>query len=103
MRTTIDIPEDILRRAKADAALKGISLKEWMTRAVRAALREPAKMVSEGASTYTAEEQAVGADCIFPLIRGEGGPAFRDLTPERVHEILEGEEADRAGDGADPR
>jgi molybdopterin biosynthesis enzyme MoaB len=102
MRTTIDVPEDLLRRAKAEAALKGMSLKEWMTRAVRAALREPAQVVSEGTSTYTAEEQAVGADCVFPLIRGEGGPALRDLPPERVHEILEKEEADRAGDAADP-
>lgn len=92
-----------MRRAKADAALRGLSLKEWMTRAVRAALSEPSRVVSERAPAYEAEEQDLGEGVVLPLIRGEGGPALRDLTPERIHEILEGEEAERAGGREDPR
>ncbi|MFO7769236.1 MAG: hypothetical protein R6W82_09835 [bacterium] len=91
-----------MRRAKADAALKGLSLKEWMTRAVQAALREPTRVVSEQSPSCAAEAQVIEEGCVLPLIRGAGGPALRDLTPERVHEILEGEEAERAGGRQDP-
>jgi len=101
MRTTLDIPEDLLRRAKAEAALRGMSLKSYVTEAIRAALQEgPAVSVRETAPAYGSEEQVLGDDCVFPLIRGEGGPALHDLTPERVHEILEAEEVDRALDRA---
>ncbi len=96
MRTTVDIPEDLLRRAKAEAALQGRSLKDFVTEAIRAALRAPPG-VAENESGY-GDEQAVGEDCVFPLIRGPGGPALRDLTPERVHEILEEEEVERVVD-----
>ena len=34
MRTTVDIPDRLLRRAKAAAALKGKSLKAFLTKAV---------------------------------------------------------------------
>lgn len=34
MRTTVDIPEHLLRRAKAAAALEGKSLKAFLTEAV---------------------------------------------------------------------
>ncbi len=103
MRTTVDIPEDLLRRAKAEAALRGSSLKDFVTEAIRAALRERSEHVAEGEPAYGVE-QVVGEDCVFPLIRGAGGPALRDLTPERIHEILEEEEVERAVDRvADPR
>ena len=104
MRTTIDIPEDLLRRAKAEAALRGMSLKDYVTEAIRAALRAHPDEVAEAAPAYGDDEQVLGEACVFPLIRGEGGPALRDLTPERVHEILEEEEVERALDRvADPR
>ena len=41
MRTTIELPPDVLRRAKARAAEQGESLKHWFTRAVSAALGTP--------------------------------------------------------------
>lgn len=92
MRTTLDIPENLLRRAKAEAALRGLSLKSYVTEAIRAALQGETRTVAEQPPAYGADQQAFAADCVFPLIRGEGGPALRDLTPERVHEILEEEE-----------
>ena len=100
MRTTVDIPEDLLRRAKAAAALRGSSLKDFVTDAIRQALRTPADVVAEGEPAY-GDEQVVGEDCVFPLIRGAAGPALRDLTPERVHEILEEEEVGRVVDRVD--
>lgn len=94
MRTTIDVPEDLLRRAKAEAALRGITLMEYVTEAIRAALG--GAHVAETAPVYTTDDRLVLEDgCVFPLIRGAAGPALGDLTPERVHEILEQEEIDR--------
>ena len=94
MRTTIDIPEDLLRRAKAEAALRGITLKEYVNEAIRGALR--GAHVAEVEPVYADDDRLVlEEDCVFPLIRGHGGPALRDLTPEKVHEILEQEEIDR--------
>lgn len=38
MRTTIELPEDLLRRAKAKAAMQGISLKELFVKGLRLVL-----------------------------------------------------------------
>ena len=98
MRTTLDIPEDLLRRAKAEAALRGMSLKSYVTEALRAALHGQPRLVAESEPAYGVDRQVLADDCVFPVIRGAGGPALRDLTPERVHAILEEEEVDRALD-----
>ena len=94
MRTTLDIPEDVLRKAKSEAALRGIPLKDYVTEAIRAALQDDTVAVAESGPDYGSDEQVLADDCVFPLIRGAGGPVLRDLTPERVHEILEEEEVD---------
>ena len=39
MRTTIDLPEDLLRRAKATAALRGVKLKDLVARLLEDGLR----------------------------------------------------------------
>ncbi|MFQ5743645.1 MAG: hypothetical protein ACE5HV_08670 [Acidobacteriota bacterium] len=98
MRTTLDIPQDLLRKAKAEAALRGIPLKDYVAEAIRAALQRDPGSVAESGPDYGANRQVLADDCVFPLIRGEGGPALRDLTPERVHQILEEEEVERALD-----
>ncbi len=38
MRTTLDLPDDLFREANIHAAVKGISLKELFTEALRKAL-----------------------------------------------------------------
>ena len=43
MRTTIDIPEDLFRRAKATAALDGGTLKDLVTEALRMYLDRDSK------------------------------------------------------------
>lgn len=35
MKTTIEMPEDLFRRAKAVAALQGLSMKDWLTNLLR--------------------------------------------------------------------
>jgi len=50
-----NLPEDLVRRAKACAAWQGISLKEFIVRAVRQAL-EPAERAAAGAFLVTASQ-----------------------------------------------
>lgn len=103
MRTTVDIPESVLRRAKAEAALRGMKLKDFVTQALRAALEGGERRVAERAPEYgSAERQQMGNGCVFPLIRGADGPELRDLTPERVRAILEEEDVERARRPTDP-
>lgn len=103
MRTTVDIPEDVLRRAKAEAALRGMKLKDFVTEALRLALGEGGGRVAERAPEYPeADRQVLAEDCVFPLVRNADGPELRDLTPERVHQILEEEEVERALEPGDP-
>lgn len=42
MKTTIEIPDDLFRRAKAVAALQGLSMKEWLTNLLRREIDAPA-------------------------------------------------------------
>ncbi|MCK9389102.1 MAG: hypothetical protein M0Q22_12030 [Sulfuritalea sp.] len=35
MKTTIELPDDLFRRAKATAALHGLSMKDWLTNLLR--------------------------------------------------------------------
>jgi hypothetical protein len=41
MKTTVEIPEQLFRQAKARAALEGISLREFLMRGLRMALQSP--------------------------------------------------------------
>lgn len=43
MRTTLDLPDTLLRQLKAKAALEGTTLKELMRRLVERGLREPSE------------------------------------------------------------
>jgi hypothetical protein len=42
MRTTIDVPDELFRRAKQAAAAEGVSLREVMVRALSGHLERPA-------------------------------------------------------------
>ncbi|HEY8991063.1 MAG TPA: hypothetical protein VIM46_03735 [Luteolibacter sp.] len=43
MKTTIDLPDPLFRRAKATASERGISLKSFITNAVEQSLNAPAR------------------------------------------------------------
>lgn len=47
MRTTLDLPDPLLREVKARAAMEGIKLKEYFARLVEAALQRPSFAASE--------------------------------------------------------
>jgi len=103
MRTTVDIPGSVLRRAKAEAALRGMKLKDFVTEALRAALRGDFA-VRETSPIYGKEaEERISDDCRFPVIRGEGGAGLRDATGDTLNRLLEDEDAERSLRGADSR
>jgi hypothetical protein len=43
VKTTVDIDDQLLRRAKSHAAARGITLKQFLTEAIAARLRRPPK------------------------------------------------------------
>jgi hypothetical protein len=90
MRTTIDIPADLLRQVKAQAALRGVRLKDYVADALRAAVHRTPPAAPRDRDSIEAQLSR------FPLIRGEAGPGLRDLTPEKLHLLLEEEDVDAA-------
>lgn len=42
MKTTLELPDDLYRQAKALAALKGQTMKDWLTALLRRELESPA-------------------------------------------------------------
>lgn len=97
MRTTVDIPEKLLRQAKAQAALRGIRLKDLVAEALEKSLFQSGSPSSRPADSENEEEtQVLGEDCVFPLIRGACGPALQNLDNEAIGRILDEEEVERA-------
>jgi hypothetical protein len=47
MKTTVDLPDPLFRRAKATAAHRGISMKTLFTQAIEKDLEEPKMSVTE--------------------------------------------------------
>ena len=94
MRTTIDIPEDLLRRAKAEAALRGLRLKDIVRDALQRLLLDAGRSL-EPAGRVALDEQELAAGCLFPLITGATGPALRDLRRDGAQRLLDDEDITR--------
>lgn len=82
MRTTIDLPVELMRAAKARAALRGESLKEFFTRAIAHEVGLPAGR--RGTTRVT-----------LPLVGG-GEPTI-DVTNADIEAALAAEDANRYG------
>jgi hypothetical protein len=72
MRTTVDLPDDLFRQAKARAALQGRALKDLVAEALKLLLQKPGSEPSTSRPNRTS----------FPIIKPKE-PARR-LTPEMV-------------------
>lgn len=81
MRTTVELPPDLLRRAKARAAARGESLKTLLTRAVAAELDREAR-----------PRQRVA----LPLFGDDSGPVV-NVTSASIARALSADEAARVG------
>jgi hypothetical protein len=73
MKTTIEIPEALFRRAKATAALRGIRLRDLVEQGIHLAIQMP-------------ETPAPGQRTAFPLIRSSSNAPR--LTDEQVDNAL---------------
>jgi len=76
MRTTVDLPDDLFRRAKAVAALQGLSMKDLITSYIETGLGLGSRNSSSGRSTPLPE-----------LIRRTGTP-IPSLTNAEIDELL---------------
>lgn len=74
MRTTIELPDELLIQAKSQAALRGISLREFFIEAVR--------------YKVTPEKRKVRRDP--PMIGDPNGPPMEPLTREQIDEAMFG-------------
>jgi hypothetical protein len=73
MRTTLDLPDDLLRKAKIAAVTSGITLKELISRALARELQQ---------TSQTPAERRVK----FPIIRSKR-PGTLNLTDEDIRRI----------------
>ena len=82
MRTTIDMPDQLFRRAKATASLRGVTLKQFASEAVEREL-----------DSNEIGQLARGRPVQLPLVPSKR-PGSVAMTPVRVAELLEAEDLD---------
>jgi hypothetical protein len=85
VRTTVDLPAELIRAAKARAAAEGQTLKDFFTRAVTHELGGPAL------------PRTSRARVVLPLI-GTDGPKV-EVTNADIEAILTAEDAEKYGRG----
>lgn len=87
VRTTIDLPDVLLRQAKARAALEGITLKELLTAFVEQGLRqETGTAVAQGVTAPPARSP-------LPVYRRDVAPPMPALTNAELYQLLDEEDA----------
>lgn len=82
MKTTIDLPDDLLRRAKAEAALSGRKLRELVAEALRMRLQ----MHAVKPATTAGERLFANLDGV-PLIKASRRSRTLAVTPKRIHDL----------------
>ena len=82
MKTTIDLPDDLVRKLKIRAAREGRKMKDVAAEYLRKGLAAQASVKHE-ARPVIVKDKKTG----LPVIQGRGTPKG-DLTPERVAQIL---------------
>ena len=82
MRTTVDLPDELLRQVKAKAALDGMKLKDLIIRFVQQGLRQGAPPVAPLRRQRSE----------LPVVRAATGRTLPALTNVDVQRMLEEEE-----------
>lgn len=89
MKTTLDLPDDLMREVKVRAAQQNRKLKDLVAELLRRGLDQPA------------EPARVKHRVAFPLIKGtRPAPPGQEATPERMAQGLLDEEAERFADAS---
>lgn len=74
MKTTVEIPDDLFRQAKAQAAIQGVPLRDLVVRGLQLAMEEATSVPLQRRTK-------------FPLIRAV--PGAEPITDEQVAQALE--------------
>jgi hypothetical protein len=83
MKTTIDLPDDLLRRAKAEAALRGRKLRELVAEGLRLRL----EMKEEAPSVAGSPRPLLRNFEALPLIKRRSGAPKLKINSGRIHEL----------------
>jgi hypothetical protein len=91
MKTTLDLPDALVKRVKLRALQKGRKLKDAMAELLRMGLAAATNAESDVAAAVVTREKQTG----LPLIQcKQAASPQEELTPERVAEILLAQETD---------
>jgi hypothetical protein len=92
MRTTVDLPDDLFRQAKAKAAMEGISLRELIEAGVRQVLAGPDTQATEAQRKVWLSR----LDTLFAAVdRGEAGAAVEGSAGPFSRDELYADRLDR--------
>jgi len=81
MKTTVEIPDDLFRRAKARAALEGLSLRELVSYGLRLALQTPLQSARPSRATFPLIRSRPGS---APLSEAETSAALTEMDDEEA-------------------
>ena len=86
MRTTLDLPDPLMRRVKIKAASEGKKLKEVMAELIEAGLEndQPQATLPEGESPWYIDPKTG-----YPVIKSLNTPGYKPPTTEEALEITE--------------
>ena len=82
MRTTIDLPEELLRQTKAVAAFRGMKMKDLVEEFVRSGLGQSSRK----------NRTEPGMKCSIPVTIPADGRNIPPLTNAHIFDILEAED-----------
>jgi hypothetical protein len=92
MKTTVDLPDPLFRRAKSTAAQRGVSLKCFITEAVEQKLAVPSSAVAPVVKPWIKAMES------FPMIAKEALDEIDEIIAENRRRDLEMQREERAGD-----
>jgi hypothetical protein len=92
MRTTIDLPDALLRQVKARAALDGLKLKDLITRYVAEGLEQGTRVDVGAGDALSARPRR----CDLPVMIPARGRRLTALTNGEVQALLDAEDATHA-------
>ena len=87
MRTTLDLPDPLMRELKARAAMEGVKLKDYFAKMVEAALQR---------STLGSTEPRRSP---VPVFRRKGAKPMPDMTNAELNTLLDAQDAANIANG----
>jgi len=82
MRTTLELPDPLFRQVKADAARRGMSLKQWLGEAVDQHLHQPDPGAESDAKPWRGHLGKLSKADAAHLRRFVDAAAFSQVDPE---------------------